>query len=115
MASPINSPTSTGEDVNSSGGSTSGETTSAMLVNTVRYHGISIRSPTMSPTGTGFELSCSGGRRSGATRSMTFKSSERQRETFSASGGANSMLFTAGLMITAWSDEQPAVSNQLSA
>src|SRR5580700_8329298 len=42
--SPINSPTSTGMDSSSSGGRDSGESTSPMLVNTVRYHGIARRS-----------------------------------------------------------------------
>src|SRR5581483_1635181 len=81
------SPTSTGRDSSSNGGSVSGVMTSPRLVNTVRYQGRSRKSPANMPTSTGREVRCSGGNLSGANRSRKFSNKERHSGGLRLAGG----------------------------
>ena len=85
--SPISSPTSTGCDSSSSGGSTSGEITSPRLVNMVRYQGVRRRSPSDMPICTGREVSRKGGNLGGATVSARFATSDLHSGGSQPSGG----------------------------
>src|SRR5580704_6695742 len=82
----MNSPTSTGRDSNCKGGSVSGEITSPMLVNTVRYQGKLRMSPASIPTSTGREVNCNGGNFSGETISRRSSSRRFRRGRFQPSG-----------------------------
>src|SRR5580692_4982718 len=82
----MSSPTSTGRDSRCKGGSVSGEITSPMFVNTVRYQGKLKMSPASMPTSTGREVRCSGGNLSGETTSRRSSSRRFRKGRFQPSG-----------------------------
>src|SRR2546423_12844593 len=87
----MSSPTSTGIDSSSRGGSVSGEITSPMFVNTVRNHGNRRRSPSSNPTSTGRDVSDRGGSFSGANLSRTLVSKDFHKGCVNEAGGRRSI------------------------